>query len=360
MRIRNACSKHIEFITPKEMNLVLAEQDSKMIKFGNYDVMKKDMRLPLSIGGGDCIIQDSDVAFACTTLWKGTTTTFICYKDGRDPEEGKTGLQIFNEFSRYWTVPRKNVDISASPILGYNPDYEWQRIEAWSYDLNSAYSDAMMRGWIDVSRDPIAKEIEPETEIGFDFDDDTGYLVLKRCGYCMHTFKKCEVPDGVRKYVRKWYDIKRQASAKGDYATKIMAKQHLNYIVGYFQRVNPWLRAWVVCSCNEYIEELLDENSLYWNTDSICSRARRPDLEENLGTELGQWKMDHQGVVAYRGLAYQWNMEKPTYRGVVKSWFPDGWDILKDEVPSSANEWVFNKKTLRLEANKWREQLINM
>ena len=354
MRIRKACSKHIEWITPEEMNVVLEEQKNKIIKFGNYDVLKEDIKLPISVVGGNCIIQDAEVAFAVTTFWEGRTTTFICFKDGRDPQEGTTGLKVFKEFSLYWKVPRMEVDISASPLLGYNPEYEGQRIEAWSYDLNSAYSDAMLSGWIDVSQKPKSKEIDPETEVGFDFDGED--LVLKREGYCSYVFNKCEVPDGVRKYVCRWYNKKRKAALAGDYVQKIIAKQHLNYIVGYFQRVNPWLRAWIVCSCKEKIEALLDENSLYWNTDSICSRVRRPDLEEDLGNGLGQWKMDHSGVVAYRGLAYQWNMEKPTYRGIVKSWFPDGWDILKDPVPGNANDWVFNKKTLRLEANEWRAQ----
>lgn len=356
MRIRNVCSKKIEYITVEEMNKVLEKQKNKIIHFKNYDVLKEDEQIDISLTGGSCCILDYDVAFSCTTLWQGEVITFICFKDGREYYEGATGAQIFREFSLYWTTPRKAAPgISASPLLGYNPEYEGQRIEAWSYDLNSAYSDAMMKEWIDVKSGPYPGFVNPETEIGFDYDDED-QLYIKRKGPAKFIFKKCPVPDGVRKYICKWYGVKRRADIAGDKEAKTIAKQHLNFIVGYFQRVNPWLRALVVCSCNERISELLDENSLYWNTDSICSRVRRPDLEEDLGKGLGQWKMDHQGVVAYRGLAYQWNKEKPTYRGVVKSWFPDDWDILKDPLPKCGNDWEFNKKTIRLEATVWQEQ----
>lgn len=352
--MKNACSRKIEYITPEEMNEILANQKGKLKYYGNYDILKDKWNI--SILAGSCCVCDLDVAFALTTREKGQVTTFICFKDMREFYEGASGSRIFKEFSLYWKVPRAEAkEISASPLLGYNPEYEFQRIEAWSYDLNSAYSDAMLRGWIDVSKPPRVGVIDPETEIGFAFDDD-GMLYIKKKGSSFFIFKKQDTPPGVRKYITKWYSIKRRAAAAEDKQTKTIAKQHLNYIVGFFQRVNPWLRAWIVCSCNEFISELLDENSLYWNTDSICSRVRRPDLEENLGSGIGQWKMDHQGVVAYRGLAYQWNNDKPVYRGVAKSWFPDDWDILKDPLPECGNLWEFNKKTFRLEKTKWAEQ----
>ena len=355
MKIKNACSRKIDYVTPEEINQILAEQSNKILHFANYDFLKDEKRLPVSLSAGSCCICDLDVTFSVTTKFEGNAHTFICFKDEREYYEGATGSKIFQEFSNYWRVPRQNPEgISASPLLGYNPEYEFQRIEAWSYDLNSAYSDAMLQGWIDISKPPVYGIIDPETEIGFAFDEED-QLYLKRSGVAPFIFKKCDTPKGVRDYIIKWYSKKKRATVAGNQEEKIIAKQHLNYVVGYFQRVNPWLRAWIVCSCNERIADLLDENSLYWNTDSICSRVRRPDLEENLGHGVGQWKMDHSGVVAYRGLAYQWNMEKPTYRGVAKSWFKDGWDILKDEIPKAGNLWDFNKETLRLEATEWQE-----
>lgn len=351
--MRRTVGKRIEYITPTQMNKILAENRNKIKYYVDYEYAKdKDFTQNLT---SPCIyVVDNALRFMITTQYKGANTTFITYKDGREIMEDVSGAQVFNEFSLYWKVPRVELNdaISATPILGFNPDYEYQRLDnCYSYDLNSAYSAAMLRGWIDLGSGPANKRIDPETEIGFEFDDD-GILRLQHYGRSSMVFKKMETPIGVRRYVEKWYQQKKNAKTAEE---KQIAKKHLNYIVGFFQRVNPWLRAWIVCSCNEQIEELLDENSLFWNTDSIASKTRRLDLEENLGAEIGQWKIEHTGKVAYKGVSYQWNNDKPTYRGIVKKWFPDDYDILRDPLPECGNDWEFNKKTFQLEATEWQK-----
>lgn len=109
----------------------------------------------------------------------------------------------------------------------------------------------------------------------------------------------------------------------------------LNLPIGYCQRYNPFLRSYVVNSCNEVIKRLIDDDTLFWNTDAIFSRKRRPELE--LGTEIGQFKEIHCDTLSYVGNVYQINNEDPTYRGISKSWFKafekkNGrkYDLLKD------------------------------
>ena len=109
---------------------------------------------------------------------------------------------------------------------------------------------------------------------------------------------------------------------------------------------NPWLRAWIVGSCNELISSLIDKDTLFWNTDSIVSRRPRPDL--TIGDEIGEWKLEHEGEVAYWGNAYQWNQDKPTYRGVPKGDFPEGWDILVDDTPTHSNPYYFDYKEMKI------------
>lgn len=351
MKIAKAASRKIKYVSQQEMNEVLLEQKNKFIHYGNFDFFMEHGK-PMSLAAGSCCIYDGEVGFLLTTNYKGQNTWFLTYKDCRDIEQEVNATRVYTNFCLYWSPPKVSAPecINATPILGYNPDYEGQRITAWSYDLNSAYSAAMLRGWIDTSKPPRAKNIDPEKEIGFEYDEVRERWVIQRRGYCMFVFDKMETPKGVREYINKWYEEKRIATALNDKKRKRIAKNHLNYVVGYFQRTNPYLRMWVICSCNEIIEELLDENTLYWNTDSIASRVRRYDIEENLGAGIGEWKMDHEGEVAYIGLSYQWNREKPSYRGVVKSWFPDDYDILRDPVPRCGNDWEFNKETLQLEA----------
>lgn len=351
--MKHAASKRIIYLTPQQMNQLLNEVRHKIRYYVDYDYAKEQDGATQNISGPNVYICDKDVKFVLTTCYKGTNATFITFKDGRDIIDEVSGARVFATFSQYWKVPKVEVeDLSATPILGFNPDYNEQRLDnCYGYDLNSAYSAAMLRGWIDTSKPPQIKRIDPEKEVGFEVDDE-GVLRIKRFGFCNVVFPKMDVPDGVRRYVLHYYSIKKNAKTKEE---KINAKRYLNYIVGFFQRVNPWLRAWVVCSCNEMIEELLDENSLFWNTDSIVSRVRRPDLEADVGLGIGQWKIEHEGTIAYRGLAYQWNHDKPTYRGVVKSWFPDDYDILRDDLPKCGNDWQFNKKTFQLEATKWQK-----
>jgi hypothetical protein len=196
----------------------------------------------------------------------------------------------------------------------------------------------MLKGWIDTTQPPVAKIIDPATEIGFTCD-----LEIQRTGFCLFTFKKMPTPPAIIEWVNKYYQKKKEAQTKEE---KLKAKQTLNFAVGMLQRKNPWLRAWIVASCNEYISGLLDENSLFWNTDSIVSRTPRPDLE--LGAEIGQWKLEHEGVVAYRGNSYQWNDDKPTYRGVPKSWFAGDFDLLVDEKPKNENIYYFDYKEVRI------------
>jgi hypothetical protein len=93
----------------------------------------------------------------------------------------------------------------------------------------------------------------------------------------------------------------------------------LNLPIGYCQRYNPFLRSYVVNKCNNKIKAIIDHNTLFWNTDAIFSRVRRPELE--LGTEIGQFKEIHCNTLTYVGNVYQINNEDPTYRGISKSWF---------------------------------------
>lgn len=348
-------TRRTKYVSVSEMNEILASCANKFCYEGSYQYFKEQRGDQLVATHNAAFVADGKVKFELTTVYQGEVATFITFKDDRSDFDEVSGMLIYRNFKNnyYPELPTAHPNgISATPLLGYNEDFERQRIPAWGYDLNSAYSAAMMKEWIDTSKNPEMKIIDPETELGFDYNDN-GLLVIKRQGFARWVFKKMEVPAGVRRYVIHWFSVKKKAAAAGDIKTKTLAKRNLNYLVGYFQRTNPWLRALIVCSCNEFIENLLDENSLFWNTDSIVSRVRRYDLEENIGAGLGQWKLEHEGVVAYIGHAYQWNNDQPTYRGVTKAWFQDGWDILRDPIPSEGNAFEFNKETFRLEETQY-------
>lgn len=250
-----------------------------------------------------------------------------------DDHQVITGLQAYRVLQRYYKVPRttdckENSLFSAIPLLWNNPKYERQKVNAICYDMNSAYAYAMLQDIPDTSVKPIAKKIEPG-EIGFGFDEQ-GNVKLQHTGFCPYVFKLMESP--FKRFVEKYYKIKQTAKTKLE---KRKAKEYLNFCVGFLQGRNEFLRAYIVCSANERILNLIDENTIYCNTDSIVSLVERPELE--IGTDIGQWKVEHKGEFAFIGFNFQWYGEQPSVRGVSKTYFKKDWDILKDDMPGVNN-----------------------
>ena len=268
--------------------------------------------------------------------------TYVCKLDDSEYVVKKNGMDVYKIMQRYYKVPNHSyIRQSASPLLYSNPKYEGKRIYAYEYDLNSAYAAILMRDTFpDTSKKLDSGDVK-KGEIGFDLNLN----IIHEGEYADIRFKTMESP--YKKHIQKYYKIKSTAKDKNVKAT---AKAMLNFGVGYWQRVNPFLRAYVVNSCNEYIESLMDENTIMANTDAIFSLVKRPELE--LGNEIGQWKLE-EGELAYKGLNYQWGLQKPTYRGIPKSWFKDGWDILKDEIPHHGNIWEFNYDKMKLTRCKY-------
>ena len=118
------------------------------------------------------------------------------------------------------------------------------------------------------------------------------------------------------------------------------------------QKTNPFIRAKIIYEANKMISDLIDENTLYCNTDSIVSLTERKDIK--LGNNIGQFKIEHQGDFAYIGFNYQWNRDVPSYRSIQKSAFKEGYDMLKDPLPArgSGNIVTYNENTYRLEKIK--------
>lgn len=233
---------------------------------------------------------------------------------------------------------------SCSAILGFNEEKSGKRYEnCYGYDLNSAFNFAMLKPMPDTSVKAKEWSKVKKNEIGFTYDDNGDFKTVFEGHYAQYVFPLMESP--FKRFVEVWYNNKKNAKTKEE---KQKAKNVLVYAVGYLQKHNPFLRAAIINYSNDYIKSFIDENTLYWNTDSIISTVRRPDIECNLGNEIGQWKIEHIGTFAYNGNNYQWNNSIPTVRGVPKSWFkkmfPDGFDVLRDEIPFEGNAYYIDKE----------------
>lgn len=178
-----------------------------------------------------------------------------------------------------------------------------------------------------------------KNQVGFDIDNNEIKMFKQEGLTCQFVFDLMDSP--LKHFARKYYDIKRSAP-KGSLERE-KAKAILNLTVGMWQKYNPFLRAYVVLSCNEYIESLLDENSTMWNTDAIYSTVERPDLE--IGTDVGQWKLEYKGLFRQVGCNYQKvGTHETSYRHVPKTWFKKNWNILTDELPTETSNIYYIDK----------------
>lgn len=326
------------------------------------------------------IIELKDTKLEITTRYYeyGVPTTYIFDLNNEDIFI-RSGLDYFKEFSRAYKVPKadkynierlnryKNTEnnkyvCSASPILDYNRKYEKQLLEnCYEYDLNSAYANTLLRKIPDLENPVIAKWPDQikvnKNEVGFILDDT---LSIVNSGYMADIkFKLIDTPKKLKDFLIRWYNRKKNSTGN----EKLEAKAMLNLPIGYCQRYNPFLRSYVVNTCNKVIKELIDENTLFWNTDAIFSKVRRPELE--IGNEIGQFKEIKCNKLVYVGNVYQINDEDPTYRGISKTWFKSfekeygrKYDLLKDydKTISRINYYDLNWETLKLEVNElWQK-----
>ena len=274
--------------------------------------------------------------FELTYSYGGAPCTYIFDKARGDTDDHQqiTGLQAFAMLNRFTHINRciekkEDAPFSIKPILWKNPKYEGQRLDAICYDMNSAYSYAMLQPMPDTSVPPEAKNVE-EGEIGFDLDGNR-----QTSGYSLFVFKLIESP--FKEFVYHYYKKKYKAKTP---AEKRKAKEYLNFCIGFLQLRDPFTRSQIIGLANDLIKSLIDDNTLYCNTDSIVSMTERPDLK--LGNDIGEWKIEHKGKFAYLGFNYQWDYEIPSIRGKPKTDFDIGWDLLNDPLPDNGNYYKFN------------------
>lgn len=299
------------------------------------------------------------------TKWyepKYKATRYICNLNNELKPE-ISGLHAFNKLQQYcfkamnakkygWDELERLYDketgryiCSAGPLVGFNPKYEGVELhDVYEYDLNSAYSSIMLNKIPYVNR-PYYNKIVGKNQIGFALDDQCS--MIKEGQFAQIVFDLIELKPEQRAYIEKLYSKKHDSTNELE---KAGAKLMLNASIGYYQRWNPFVRAYIVHRCNEFIKGLLDDDSVLWNTDAIFSLKRRPELE--LGASIGEFKEEHIERFAYKGNNYQINWDLPKYRGIPKAWYKKGWDILKDSTPKRCNKYIFDQSKMRLVRNE--------
>lgn len=222
---------------------------------------------------------------------------------------------------------------SAKPILGFNKKFDKTEHKVVCYDLNSAYAAALMDKIID-TYNPRYYDIVKANEVGF-FDGDYSLSLRHEGEYADVIFPLIDTPESLKSFMQKYYEQKK-TSPKGS-KEKEEAKQILVYTVGLWQNRNPYLRAYVVGKCNEFIDRFVKkykDKVCMWNTDAIYTTERIEELDNLIGEGIGEFKIEYEGLFRQKGLNYQKVDEKSTsYRGVIKSRFGEDYNILFDILP---------------------------
>lgn len=348
--------QHVDFTT---INKILDEvKQYTKIRYEEWKKFDDDSLASSSF------IEDKQIRFEITTKWyENKPCTYIFTKNNEDDIElliSTKGSDAYRTLRRYYKVPDfRNTEMdmyiprdewgkyifSAQPLLGYNKKYNMKETYLYEYDINSAYSDQMLKPCPNTSCYTLF-DIVRENQVGFMFDKELT-LVDQPGLYADIVFDLMESP--FTRFVDTWYGRKKKAK---NMVKKKKAKEMLNFSIGYMQRTNPFLRAFIIHNCNKRIQSLLDDNVALWNTDAIYSTVRRPELE--LGNDLGQWKIE-EGLFRIRELEYQKVGEAPHFRGVPRSWFPPNFNLLTDKLPTSGNIYKFNIDKFRIEEMDYNE-----
>ena len=239
---------------------------------------------------------------------------------------------------------------SAKPILGFNKKFDRTEHPVVIYDLNSAYAMALVDKIID-TYNPHYYDYVEEGEVGF-ISSDHNLTIRHKGEYADVIFPLMESP--YKDFARKYYNIKKKAPKGSD--ERELAKQILVITVGLWQNVNPYLRAYVVGKCNEQIEYYLKkykDKICMWNTDAIYCTEHIDELDNLIGEDIGQFKIEYEGLFRQKGLNYQKLDEHNTsYRGVLKTLFKEDFNILSDRLPTAILPYKMDKETLEIKINE--------
>lgn len=263
---------------------------------------------------------------------------------------------FWNEWDNEKGKPIWNIPVE-KPFIYFNMKYNGMRFEhCYGHDVKSSYSWAMKNGEFPDLKGPFRKteiwndnSLVQQDEIGFREYEDR-LIVVKSGGNAEIIFKKLKQNPFI-KYIDKYFKLKENTTG----IERQKFKDMLNYVVGYSLRKNPFIYTCILHYARIRIERLVDKDTLYCNTDSLVSKSRRLDIEEQCGNELGNFKLEHKDeTFAFKNGAYQWNKTIPSARGISKQWYENGFDILVDKLPNNDfNKYVFDRENMKIIENEY-------
>lgn len=290
-------NKHLKFIYDKLGVLRLGKYKDFQVKIpGSYFLDLGNSILRLSYKYGDEWINLK------TDMYKDYNLNYI------DEVSSLDGGRAYAYFKRYVKIP--DISLPINPVAAFtycNPNYVNQRFDnVIGYDRNAAYLGAcdnliIPKKLIDYDRAP------KENEIGFGSQGIPIYGPSNFiCGFIFEA--------GTCEGLQRWHDKIVEKYLNKD--TNV--KAYYQYAIGMIRRHNIVLYNTIIYASNYYMNNLIDENTLWSTTDSLVSLKERPDLI--ISMKPGDFKIEHDfNTFAYTKHGYQWGLEPPRIKGFSRS-----------------------------------------
>lgn len=246
--------------------------------------------------------------------------------------------------------------VTEKPLLYANSVYRGKPYVAYEYDMSAAY--------LQMLKLPIPNQytLRKHAKLGkgqcgfVEWNGELEYTEVEG-RYCDYVFDLMPSP-----FIKKVEALENKIAKEQDKNKKTDLKNIYRLVVGCWRNKNPFIRGCIIGRCNTLVKSLIDKDTIYANTDSIVSTKPRPDIMESGFI----WKLKHNGELFKLSkrtkFDYQWNLETPTQRGLVKRYVEyynqtheEPWDILKNTIPCDLETlYILDREELQIKENtKW-------
>lgn len=252
--------------------------------------------------------------------------SYVYAKDDRDIKKHKRPGDCYREMNREAHIPDivkadpAFHDYTASPFQdSISSQRNRERMlykDVICYDTNLTYFYLLNRQFPDVNK-PQGFGVVEKGQVGFKISPKKIIGSDGRVRNCLTMVPEGRLADfrypltenmPFESYVQKKLQaLKDHPEDRGEIKNQIVVS------VGVMAHHNPIWRAFIVETANQRIKSLMDENSIYCNTDCIISTVPRPDIP--ISTLPGDFKIEEQGDVVIEGQNLFWKSGKVSQRG---------------------------------------------
>lgn len=201
--------------------------------------------------------------------------------------------------------PKTDIKKEAYVVSGafhyFNPKYEGEfQNGVYVYDVNKAYCAHLAEGYYpDVDAGDLGCGIAKYDEVGYEVIGNNIVRVVET-----GEFAEVRFPKRLDSSLSSWAVAKgkemEELKKSGKTKELLEEKLSINVALGILRNHNPWWYVYIVNTVCKKMKNLINEDTLLCNTDSIFSLTKREDLD--IGTGLGQFKVEcADGRLYYKG-----------------------------------------------------------